>query len=320
MRFVIGAGLVFTRLASLNAQEQTGTITFYREPRAATGEFKPTIFCDGSELARLENATSFQIAAPAGVHTCVAESLQRPAIEVNVLAGQAAYVHLELRPSFARQHAVLVNTTESEYNKQKARLKPLKEWSRDALRNGQPPEPIGSAESSGPSPKRPAGSPKDMHSGKFGDLAVSVSKLVINAATLQDRDELAVFVGVANTGKGVVCATLDATLNTTFGLQYRGFTLGTRASFNSAGYPPAPRMNEMLPGESEEGSYVFEIKRGVAPLEIVVKLTSRRFSMGQSQRSIRCGSSTSLRDALVPDEIRLDLRDFPVTELQLPPR
>jgi hypothetical protein len=317
MRYVIAVGFVFTCVASLNAQEQTGTIVFYREPRMATGEFKPTIFCDKTELARLENGTSFQITAPTGVHICTAESLQRPTIEVNVLAGRTAYVHLELQPSFAKQHAVLVNTTEDEYNKQKARLKPLKEWSRDSLRTGPPPESTDSAESSRASTKKPVGT-KDRHSGKFGDLVVTVSKLAINATNIQDRDEVGAFVRVANTGKAVVCATFDVTLNTTFALQYRGFTGGTQASHNGAGYPPAPSMNEMLPGESADGSYVFEIKHGVAPLELVIKLTSRRFGIGQSEASIRCGSNNPLRDIFVPNEIRLDVQDFLVTEQPSP--
>jgi len=54
-------------------------------------------------------------------------------IEVNVLAGKATYVHVKLLPSI-RDHAALANTSEDEYAKEKARLKPLKEWSRDTLR------------------------------------------------------------------------------------------------------------------------------------------------------------------------------------------
>jgi hypothetical protein len=133
MRAAMTAVLLLTCFASLNAQEQTGTIVFFREPHSATSDFKPAVFCDNSELARIENATYFRVTAPAGLHTCTAESLQRPVIEVNVLAGQAAYVHVKLLPGF-RNHAVLANTTESEYNKQEARLKPLKEWSRNTLR------------------------------------------------------------------------------------------------------------------------------------------------------------------------------------------
>lgn len=296
MRVVIAVGVVLTCLARLDAQEQTGTIVFFRESHFSGGDFKPSLFCDGAELARIENGTYFQITAPAGLHTCTAKSSQRPVFEVNVPPGQAVYVHVEIQPGLKR-HAVLANTTESEYNKQKAKLKPLKEWSRDTLRAAKPPESADSAESPSPaSAKQPNGKPKDRHSGKFGDLAVSVMKFTITPAQyVKDRSELQAFVGVANTGEGVICANLNVALNATFGLQYR--VAGGQA----------PRMREMLPGESAEGSYVFDIKDGVQPVELVFTLASG---------TIRCGSSTPLRDVLVPNEIRLDVRDFPVTQLQ----
>jgi hypothetical protein len=60
MRAAITVGFVLARLAALNAQEQTGTIVFFREPHAMTGDFKPTVFCDGEELAHIENGTSFE--------------------------------------------------------------------------------------------------------------------------------------------------------------------------------------------------------------------------------------------------------------------
>jgi hypothetical protein len=313
VRFVLTAVFLLTCLAALNAQEQSGTIVFYREPHAMTGDFKPTVYCDGEELARIENGTSFEVTATVGVHSCTAESLQRPgAIEVNVVAGKSAYVHVILLQGWTR-HAALANTTEDEYDKQKSRLKPVKEWSRTTVGSDS-----AQASDSLPANKQAGGKPpRDKHVGKFGDLAVSVTKLVIRpAGNLQDRDELAAFVSVSNTGKGVICATLDATLNTTFALQYRGFTGGTQMSPNNGGYPPAPRMNEMLPDESAEGSYVFEIKHGVSPLEFVIKLASRRYIEGQTVGSIRCGSNNPLRDIFVPDEIRFDVSDFSVTDFQ----
>jgi hypothetical protein len=134
VRAAMTAFFLLTCFAASSAQEQTGTVIFYREPHFAGSSSKPPwVFCDGVELARSQNGTYFQISAPAGPHNCTAESLQRPVIDVNVLPGQAAYVHVEIQPGF-KDHAVLANTTESQYDKQKARLKPLKEWSRNALR------------------------------------------------------------------------------------------------------------------------------------------------------------------------------------------
>jgi uncharacterized protein DUF2846 len=249
MRAAMSAAFFLICIAALDAQDQTGTIVFYREPHFATGDFKPTIFCDNTEFARIENGTYFQITAPAGAHNCSVETLHGHVIEVNVLAGRTTYVHVELVPGI-RDHAALVNTTEVEYNKEKARLKPVKEWSRDTLRDAQPPESTDTAERSNTN-KQVNSKTKDRHSGKFGDLAVSVTKLAnIPVQYQKDRTELAAFVSVANTGKGVICAEFNVTLNTTFDLQYRGV------------WGQAPRMHEMLPGETAEGRYVFDIKDG----------------------------------------------------------
>jgi hypothetical protein len=137
VRAAITAVFLLTCLSSLNAQEQTGTIVFYREPHALTGDFKPTLYCDSEELARIENGTSFEVTAPVGIHTCTVESLQRPgAIEVNLTGGKPAYVHVKLLQGWGN-HAALANTTESEYTKEAARLKPLKEWNRNSLRPSQ---------------------------------------------------------------------------------------------------------------------------------------------------------------------------------------
>jgi hypothetical protein len=128
---IIWLGLFVAWGAALNAQENSGKIVFYREPHALTGNFKPAIFCDGEELARIENGTYFEITATAGPHTCVTESPQGPdAIEVNVIVGKPAYVHVKLVPGWTQEHSTLANTTENEYDKQKARLKPLSEWRR----------------------------------------------------------------------------------------------------------------------------------------------------------------------------------------------
>ena len=299
--FTATALLIVACCAPLSAQE-SGKIVFYREPHAMTGDFKPTVYCDGEELARIENGTSFEVTATVGVHTCTAESLQRPgAIEVNVVGGKTSYVHVNLLQGWAR-HAALATTTEDEYEKQKSRLKPVKEWSRATVG--------GNSTQSGTLPAKQIGGkpPKDKHAGKFGDLAVSVTKLeIVPARYTKDRDELAAFISVQNTGKDVVCAEFAVTLSTTFGLENRGVTGGG----GNGTFPPAPHIKEMLPGESVAGSYVFEIKDGVEPLELVIRLTSKQYTGGSSTGTIRCGSNILLRDVLVPDEIHLDVHDLP---------
>lgn len=292
MRAAIIAGFLLICIAPLNAQGQTGTIMFYRETHFATGDFKPALYCDDIELAQIENGTYFQASAPAGLHKCMVETSQHQALEVNVIEGKTTYVHVGLKEGF-RDHAFLANITEDEFNKRKAKLKPLKEWSRSALGTVQSLESKDSTEVGSKT--------KDKHSGKFGDLAVNVSKLVLTPAHYEkDRAELEAFVNVLNTGKGVICAEFSVTLKTTFDLQYRGFTAH------------APKMQEMLPGESAEGSYVFEIRQGVQPLDLVIGLKSRQIDGGSSVGTIRCGSNFPFRDVFVSDEIHFNVRDLPI--------
>lgn len=280
--------------SSVAAQDQTGKILFFREPHAMTGDFKPPVFCDSEELARIENGTFYEIEAPPGLHKCNAESSQRSGIEVNVVAGKTAYVHVKLLQGWAR-HAELANTTEDEFNKHKSKLKPVKEWNRAAITKAED----GPAE---PNPL-PSKKQKNKHAGKFGDLAVRVTQIVVTPSS-KDRDGVAVFVSAQNTGKGVVCADFGATLNTSFGLQYRDYTYSSGAS----------RIREMLPGETAEGSYKFEIKHGVQPFEVVLKLESARYDGGVRTTTIRCGSDSPFKDVFVPDEIRLDVSDLPIAQ------
>jgi len=142
---------------------------------------------------------------------------------------------------------------------------------------------------------------KDKHSGKFGDLVVNVSKLVLTKNQYEKRSRLDAFINVANTGKGVICADFNVRLNTAFGLQFLG------ASWH------APKMKEMLPGESTQGTYAFDIKAGAQPLDLVISLASRRYDGGSSVGTIRCGSNFPFRDVFASDEIRLNIRDLPIT-------
>lgn len=297
MRATLAVALFLTYCAASNRQDQAGTIVFYREPHFATGDFKPALYCDDVELAQIENGTYFQVAAPAGLHKCTVETSQRPVIEVSVVAGKTAYLHVELKKGFGN-HAFLASTTEDEYNKQKAKLKPLKEWTRASLVSAQSPETKDSEASSQANERV-----KNKHSGKFGDLAVNVSKLVLTSSRYQpNRAQLEAFFDVANTGKGVICAEFNVTLKASFDLQYRG------------AWGRAPKMKEMLPGESAQGRYVFDIKEGVQPLELVIALKSRLYDGGTSVGNIRCGSGFPFHDVFIPDEIRLNIRDLPITK------
>lgn len=140
---------------------------------------------------------------------------------------------------------------------------------------------------------------------KFGDLVVRVTGMVSteSAPHKGDRHKVAVFVSASNMGKGAVCASLGASLQATFGLEFVGFG-GPR--LGDPPFPEAPQIYQLLPGQGADGSYVFDVKDGVAPLRLVLKL---------SNRTIRCGPPWA--DTFAPGEVRLDVRNLPAPNILL---
>jgi hypothetical protein len=298
MRAAATAVFLLTCIAALNAQDRSGTIVFYREPHFAGSNSKPpTIFCDGAELAHIGNGSYFEVTAPAGLHTCEANSSRGRTIEVNVLSGVVVYVHVEMLPGFSQRFG-LANTTQNEYAKQKAKLKPVKEWSRNSLTPALPIQIV-----------RAEGVPDDPHnssapvvqakySGRFGDLALRITKLVnVGKAPATGRHRLEILVSATNAGKAAICANLNVALTTTFGLQY---------SVSSA---HSPDTNQMLPNESSQGVYTFDVKDGVDPEEIIFTLNST---------GIRCIGTLSYLSpegaSALPRQIHVDIHDLPVTQ------
>jgi TonB family protein len=149
-----------------------------------------------------------------------------------------------------------------------------------------------SQEQSGPL-NPPAHKESGERSAKFGDLVVTTRKMVTRSP-LHAPDQLiaAVFLTVSNSGNGVVCASFNAKLKTTLGNEYVGISAR------------APRMSNLPPGESAQGNYVFEVKDGGQPFELI---------LGLQDGTIRCQDSGAapLHDASVTSEVRLDVRDLP---------
>jgi hypothetical protein len=65
--------------------------------------------------------------------------------------------------------------------------------------------------------------------------------------------------------KQALCVGFSATLQASFGLQYRG-SLSSRNAF---------RIRELLPGENTEGEFEFFVKNGSDPLRVILEPTSR---------------------------------------------
>jgi TonB family protein len=275
--------LLFAWCASASAQEQTGKIVFYRESHFRNYDYKPPVYCDGIELARIVSGSYLEVTAPPGRHTCVAETAQGPATTIDIVPGSVAYLRVDITPTVKR-HAFLITATEAEYKLQ-PKLTPV---ASTRLSPGQP---------SDASVKIPAPVPTIItsheRSADVGGLTVTTANINTRAADYApDRNEVAIFLTVNNTGKSTICASFTARLRTTFGFEY----LGTSGQ--------APPMHEMLPNESEQGSYVFNMKNGVQPLELILELDGG---------TVQCKDSgdSPIQAASVLKQIHLDVHDLP---------
>jgi TonB family protein len=101
-----------------NAQEKTGKIVFYRESHFIDYDYKPLLYCDGFELARIVNGSYAEVAAQPGRHECVAEFAEGPMTMIDIVPGGVAYQRVVITPTLKR-HAVLTASSEEEFRQQK---------------------------------------------------------------------------------------------------------------------------------------------------------------------------------------------------------
>jgi TonB family protein len=140
----------------------------------------------------------------------------------------------------------------------------------------------------------------DRHSAKFGPLVVTATGISNTASSREDSHAVVVFVTIANSGQTAACFSFSTRLRGTYDLEYSSNPLGLQA-------PGAPEVWQILPGEVSKGAYVFDVRNGVDPRELLVIPQSK---------SIRCefGQEGRRGEALVPEEITLDIHDLPPPE------
>ena len=143
---------------------------------------------------------------------------------------------------------------------------------------------------------------KEKNSARTGDLLFTVASIelpetVPNPLGHRPQQAMAghqfvvVRVRVRNLGKSAACAEFIPRLKTDFGLEYRHELI-------LEGEPP--RVSELLPGEGTEGSYIFEVKDGVTPRELVMEPRGKQ----------GCGSSGSSLPYV--GEVRISLEGVPM--------
>ena len=111
LAFVLVIGLAATAVAqapqvpttpagqAVEASKDVARVYVYRYKQYAGSALEPSIYCDEVQLARMDNGRYFVVELPAGKHAFRANDKQS-VIELDLKAGQASYIRMELAMGF----------------------------------------------------------------------------------------------------------------------------------------------------------------------------------------------------------------------------
>ena len=116
----------------------------------------------------------------------------------------------------------------------------------------------------------PPSGAQSKHYGKIGELTVTATGVTATPAHDADDHYIAIFVRIRQGGTDTACATISAKLKGTDSVEYSELTRLP----SDARWPDRPRISRMLHGQESTGAYVFEMKSGVDPLELALRMDS----------------------------------------------
>ena len=102
------------------------TVYVYRYKQFVGSALAPSVYCDGDELARMENGRYFTVNLEPGKHTFTSNDKQS-GIDLDLNAGEEYFIRVELVAGFAKGHGrlVLVPREQGVYELKSDKLKPL---------------------------------------------------------------------------------------------------------------------------------------------------------------------------------------------------
>lgn len=111
-----------------NASASKATVYIYRYKQFAGSALSPSVYCDGNQLARMENGRYFTVKVDPGKHTFTSNDKQS-GIDMEAKAGEEYFIRVELVTGFAKGHGrlVLVSPDQGGYELKSDKLKPLDE-------------------------------------------------------------------------------------------------------------------------------------------------------------------------------------------------
>ena len=109
-----------------DAKTSKATVHIYRYKQFVGSALSPSIYCDGAELARMENGRYFTANLEPGKHTFTSNDKQS-GIDLDLRAGDEYFMRVEIAAGFAKGHGrlVLVPREQGVYELKSDKLKPL---------------------------------------------------------------------------------------------------------------------------------------------------------------------------------------------------
>src|SRR5258708_28684375 len=109
-----------------DAKPSKATVYVYRYKQFVGGALAPSVYCDETELARMENGRYFTVKLDPGKHNFRSNDKQS-GTELDAKAGQEYFLRVEIATGFMKGHGRLILTSPEQggYELKASKLKPL---------------------------------------------------------------------------------------------------------------------------------------------------------------------------------------------------
>jgi hypothetical protein len=117
--------------ACVPASSQDGTVVVYRPGKYVGSALKPSVYVDGSQVARLGNGRYISLRLTPGKHSFESSMKKEPALEVEVKSNETVYLEMVLLPGTWRGGGRLVPVAQEDAKNALLKLKPSDEKQAD---------------------------------------------------------------------------------------------------------------------------------------------------------------------------------------------
>jgi hypothetical protein len=108
------------------AKSSKGTVYIYRYKQFVGSALEPSVYCDETQLARMDNGRYFSVEVEPGKHTFYSNDKQS-GLELHVKAAEKYFVRVEIAAGMMKGHGrlILMAPEQGSYELKSKKLKPL---------------------------------------------------------------------------------------------------------------------------------------------------------------------------------------------------